>query len=73
MDKDVEVSRDQNTVIVDCVRYIAQSTSPAGNPVTGCYGCDIGGPERNRAYCSLIPCSRVDRSDKVEHIFIKVN
>lgn len=57
MDKDVEVSRDQNTIVVAGVRY---EVRPAGG--MGCQPCNVLS-SHGRAYCSLIPCNRFERHD----------
>lgn len=66
MDKDVEVSRDQNTVVVEGIRYAAK---PAYG--MGCLPCSVL-VNHGRTHCSLIPCNRVERHDDTNVYLIQL-
>lgn len=71
MDKDVEVSKDQNTVVVDGTRYraTAQSQLPAGGLVV-CEECDIRKANSTKySLCSYVPCGYDERKDGEEVVF----
>lgn len=59
MDKDVEVSRDQNMIVVDGIRYMARKNYGTG---TCCGMCSV--PHHSgHTFCSVIPCDATERSD----------
>lgn len=71
MDKDVEVSKDQNTVVVDGTRYQSkkQSQLPDGCMVV-CEECDIRKATTTKyELCSYIPCVWNERKDKEAVVF----
>jgi hypothetical protein len=58
------LSEDQNTLILDGVKYRAQ-------PVPhGCVGCDI--LDRNRCDHTDLPCAKIDRKDNQPIIWKEV-
>lgn len=71
MDKDVEVSKDQNTVVVDGARYraVTQSHLSAGKLVV-CEECDIRKANTTKySLCSYVPCGSDERKDNEEVVF----
>ena len=69
MDKDVEVSKDQNTIVVNGTCYKATTVNDNGERVSGCIGCDVVVNEESHDYCSHVPCSRLDRADRTDVVF----
>ena len=69
MDKNVEVSKDQNTIVISGTRYKAVVTNECGGRVSNCDGCDVVATENSRDYCSCVPCTRIDRTDRTEVVF----
>lgn len=59
MDKDVEVSRDQNTIVVDGIRYTARKLTGTG---TCCGNCSVP-YYSSHDFCSVIPCDASERTD----------
>ncbi|UNI71223.1 hypothetical protein P5_0046 [Aeromonas phage P5] len=71
MDKDVEVSKDQNTVVIDGTRYQSKSQSqlPEGR-LAVCEECDIRKANTTKySLCSYVPCGSDERKDKEEVVF----
>ena len=67
MDKDVEVSRDQNTIVVDGARMMA---TPRGIESQTCNDCHVLSYVGDHSKCHVIPCASSDRRDATDHIFI---
>lgn len=71
MDKDVEVSKAQNTIVVDGARYraVTQSHLSAGKLVV-CEECDIRKANTTKySLCSYVPCGSDERKDNEEVVF----
>ena len=70
MDKDVEVSRDQNTVVVDGTRYKAVTQSLPARKLVVCEECDIRKASTTKySLCSYVPCGSDERKDNEEVVF----
>lgn len=70
MDKDVEVSKDQNTIVVDGTRMQSRPISPY--LLSPCEECDVFRTTGNHDSCYLIPCSGMERRDLSCKIFVIV-
>ena len=66
MDKDVEVSIDQNTIVVDGARMMA---TPRLESQT-CNDCHVLSYVGDHSKCHVIPCASSDRRDGIDQIFI---
>lgn len=70
MDKDVEVSKDQNTVVINGTRYMAQPAKYDPATMLVCTNCDLNVVDgTSKEYCSFIPCCHEERHDHSEVIF----
>lgn len=69
MDKQVEVSKDQQKFTVDGATFIAK-VSPT---MAACQYCDIRKREGFDAACTHIPCISSERKDKTNIYLIEVN
>ena len=70
MDKDVEVSKDKNTIVVDGVRYTA-APIPSGAG-SACDYCHVKEAEHKHKFCSLIPCTWKERPDLIGVIYLEI-
>lgn len=67
MDKDVEVSKDQSTIVVDGARMMA---TPRCLESQTCNDCHVLSYVGDHSKCYVIPCASSDRRDGIDQIFI---
>ena len=73
MDKDVEVSRDQNMIVVDGTKYLAKLIPLRPTTKDGCDTCSLHEVEGElHKYCCYIPCTPDERRDSNNVIFYEV-
>ena len=70
MDKDVEVSRDQNTIIVQGVRMQAKPIDPY--ILSSCSECEVFRTVGNHDLCYSVPCFGIERKDLSSQIFVAI-
>ena len=70
MDKDVEVSKDQSTVIINGTRYMAHTPICDPSTLMVCSDCALHAASGiSKEYCSFVPCCADERHDHTEVIF----
>ena len=67
MDKDVEVSKDQNTIVVNGGRMMATTRN---KETQTCKDCHVLSYVGDHSLCYLVPCSGIERKDLTDQIFI---
>lgn len=69
MDKDVEVSKDQNTIVVNGGRMMA---TPRNKETSTCNDCHVLSYVGDHSLCYLVPCSGIERKDLTDQIFVRL-